>query len=232
MSGNRKNIEILVYPGWGFDADTWEIWDAFLKPDYKIEKFNPGYFNPRKKVTFSGLHNRLNIIFAHSFGLLQCPPEQLRDADLLVVFNGFIQFHPVAAQYRRRSKLVVKQMISKLKEKPRRVVKDFHNNCYHPEPVDERIIRDSLNREQLLEDLKRLHSEKLNMEVLRYIPNVCILHGSEDAIVPKQKGRELYNNLPVTGRYYEVREAGHALPFTHTKTCWSFIKPIIENFDQ
>ncbi len=231
MNGNNGDIEILMFPGWGFNADSWKIWDAFLEPDYKLKKFEPGYFGSERRVKFSGLHNRLNVIFAHSFGLHQCSPEQLRRADLLVIFSGFIHFHPRAKQYRRRSRLVVHQMINKLEEYPRKVLEDFMDNCYHPEPADPSIPKNSINKQRLLSDLKCLNSEQLNVELLNYIPSICILHGREDAIVPNKKGRELYESISVQGHYYEIHQAGHALPFTHTQMCWSFIKPIIENFD-
>ena len=231
MSGETSDTEILMFPGWGFDNSTWNVWDAFLDPHFMFSRFEPGYFNEKKTADFKGLHNRLNVIFTHSFGLHQLTPDHLKQTDLLVVFNGFIQFHPVAAQYRRRSKLIVRQMIMKLEEKPREVVREFLENCYHPEPSARSVDLRQLNVDRLINDLKRLNTEKLNLDILNYVSKVCILHGGEDAIVPKAKGRELYDKLPVKGYYYEIQNAGHALPFTHTHLCWSFVKPIIEQFD-
>lgn len=230
MSGSNDDMEILMFPGWGFGVQTWEIWDAFLKPDFSLEKNDPGYFGSRNEVRFSGLHNRLNVVFAHSFGLHQLTSDLMKQTDLLIVFNGFIQFHPVAAQYRRRSKLIVQQMIYKLDDKPRQVLEDFLKNCYHPDPSVRSFDFRHLNTDRLIQDLKRLNTEKLNLDKLNYVSKICVLHGGEDAIVPKAKGRELYDKMPVKGYYYEIRQAGHALPFTHTQICWSFIKPIIEQF--
>jgi pimeloyl-[acyl-carrier protein] methyl ester esterase len=231
MSGTKSDIEILMVPGWGFGAEIWDVWDAFLSPNYPNNKFDPGYYGPKKEAAFSGLHNRLNVIFSHSYGLHRLSPDLLKQTDLLVIFGGFLQFHPVAAQYRKRSKLIVRQMILKLEEKPQQVVNSFIENCYYPETSNQSFDLRQLNTDRLIKDLKRLNTEKLNIEIMNYVSKVCILHGGEDAIVPKAKGRELYDKLPVKAYYYEIQQAGHALPFTHTHLCWSLIKPIIEQFD-
>lgn len=232
MSGANDDIEILMFPGWGFKASTWEVWDAYLDSNYEYKTFDPGYYDIRKEVSYSGRHNRLNIIFAHSFGLHQLSSSLLKQTDLLVVFGGFIHFHPVAAQYRRRSKLIVRQMILKLEHKPKEVLEDFLENCFYPEPSSPSFDLRQLHKDQLISDLKRLNTRSFNLDLVNYVKKICILHGGEDAIVPKAKGRELNDKMPVNGYYYEIQQAGHALPFTHTHLCWSFIKPIIEQFDQ
>lgn len=172
-----------------------------------------------------GEHGR--IIFAHSFGLHLCDPEILDHADLLVLFGGFRSFHPQAARLRRRSQLVLRQMINRMEEAPHQVLKDFYRNVFSPHegwPPPE----GALNRRLLQDDLKRLNESKIASEQLNKVPKICILHGSRDAIVPCIIGRELHDELYPGSNYLEIKQAGHALPFTHTEQSWLFIKSEIE----
>lgn len=218
--------EVIAYHGWGFDASCWDRWEPFISEEISFLAFDRGYFSTAYEPEFtSGEHGR--IVLVHSFGLHLCSQTVLNQADLLVIFGGFLSFHPHAAQFRRRSRLVLKQMINRLKEDPHRVLNDFYRNVFDPQegwPPPEKI----LNRTLLLDDLQKLDESEIVSERLNKIPKICILHGFRDGIVPRTKGRELYDVLQPGSKYLEIKKAGHALPFTHTEQSWLFIKPEIE----
>lgn len=220
------NAEVIAYHGWGFDAGCWDVWKPYLSGEISFSAFDRGYFSAARDPVFSqGDHRR--ILFAHSFGLRLCSREALNQADLLVIFGGFISFHPRAAQFKRRSRLVLRQMIDRFKEEPHQVLEAFYQNVFYPQegwnPPEK-----ALNEVLLLDDLKKLNEREIALERLNKIPKICILHGFRDSIVPCTKGRELYDELQPNSKYLEVKKAGHALPFTHTEQCWSFIEPEIK----
>lgn len=220
---------VIAYHGWGFDSSCWDVWKQYLNPNFEILLFEKGYFSGKKKSPNFPSDSSLNIIFTHSFGLHQCPPEVYSQAHLLFIFSGFQQFHPVAAQFQRRSRLVLKQMIDQFKENPEHVLKEFYTNVFSP--ANPRPIPDgSLNESLLLEDLTKLGSSEIEFQKLKSVHKIGILHGFDDRIVPRAKGRELYSKLESQGKYFEIKECGHALPFTHHEQCWSMIEPEIEQY--
>lgn len=217
--------EFLAFHGWAFDRHCWDSWKGTVPGGCKFKSFDRGYFNGVQNVNFSE-NSSARIIFTHSYGLHMCPPELLGRADLLIIFGGFLTFHPQAARFRRRSRLVLQQMIKQFQDTPGAVLKEFWNNTYHPRPAPD-FEPDEFNRGRLLNDLRSLNESKLETGSLKMPGKICILHGSRDGIVPKAKGRELYNKFRDKGSYFEVKEAGHALPFTHMEQSWNFIKPKI-----
>jgi pimeloyl-[acyl-carrier protein] methyl ester esterase len=118
-------------------------------------------------------------------------------------------------------------MINNFEVKPEEVLKEFYKNCYAPQEVPGRDIEE-INHQLLLDDLQELQSSQVDSELLKKIGKICILHGSDDHIVPKRKGREIYTRLGENSRYFEIKGAGHALPFTHHQQCLDFIIPEIE----
>jgi pimeloyl-[acyl-carrier protein] methyl ester esterase len=192
--------------------------------DIQFDRADRGYSGTSQSFQFDK-SDRKNVMITHSFGLHWCPEEQLRSADLLVVIGGFLQFHPQTAQFRRRSRRMLTRMIEEMHSDPEKVMYRFLENCYLPEPVEEREEWKQVNLMQLIEDLNRLNRAELQGELLKKIPKLCILHGSKDRIVSKSKAREIYNRVYSSSRYMEIKEAGHAVPFTQPERCWSFIEP-------
>lgn len=220
--------EIIAYHGWGFDASCWNVWKSYIPEEISFFASDRGYFLTANKPEFSpGDHSR--IIFAHSFGLYLCDPKVLGQADLLVIFGGFLSFHPHDAQLNRRSRLILRQMTNRFKEEPRQVLKAFYQNAFYPQK-EWKLPEKRLNRILLLNDLKKLNEQEIGLKRLNKISKICILHGSRDSVVSPNKGRELYDKLQPVSKYLEVKKAGHALPFTHTEQCWLFIKSEIERF--
>lgn len=219
--------EIVAFHGWGFDSSIWNGWEEQLSEYTNFTAFERGYYGkPKRTPVFTG-SQRHNVILTHSFGLHLCPEKLFRKADLVIICSGFIDFHPVATQYQRRSKLVVKQMLNALQGHPEKVLKEFYKNTYKPEEPG-KMPEGVPNRELLVEDLQRLNSHTFEVSMLKSVDNICILHGFEDAIVHRRKGRTLYENFSKQGKYFELKHAGHALPFTHTEQCLQFIEPEIK----
>jgi len=223
----NQKAEVIAYHGWGFEGEIWDLWQTYLEPGYRLKKFNRGYFGSENNLEFEK-DSFKKIIFTHSFGLHLCPVEQFDQADLLIIFSGFGTFHPHAPQFKKRSRYIVGQMLKKFRKNPGEVVEAFKQNCYFPEPYS-KDENDDMNTKKLEKDLQALNDSQIDIENLKKVPRICILHGAKDTIVPKTKGRILFDKLKDRSQYFEIKEAGHALPFTHTQKCWSFLKPEFES---
>lgn len=219
--------EAIAFHGWGFDASCWKEWEKLLaRENISLKCSERGYFGASRIVPVFRDQKNIKIIITHSFGLHLCDDQHLNRADIIIVFGGFLQFHPVAAQYRRRSKQLLQHMMNRLKEHPRNVIEEFYANTFSPHQPPN-LPENPSNSELLIQDLKQLSVGEAGLRKMKKADKICILHGFNDRIVPRAKGRQLYKLLRGKASYFEVKDAGHALPFTHVDQCWQFIKPEI-----
>lgn len=219
------NTEVITYHGWGFDARCWQPLQSAI-PDYITWKnVDRGYFGQPNTFSFSDEGN-YNVLLTHSFGLHHCGHDDFKKADLLVIISGFLHFHPQAAQFRRRSKLVLNEMINRFEEEPENVLKTFYRNVFHPQKTFQ-LPDDEFNKSLLLRDLNLLNTSEISIPELKRTARVCIFQGADDAIVPKEKGRGLYENIGAKAQYFEFNNAGHALPMTHASKCREILEPMI-----
>jgi pimeloyl-[acyl-carrier protein] methyl ester esterase len=210
----------IAYHGWGFDRHCWQPWqDLMAQQGEELWVCDRGYFNAPLSYSVNQ-----SVIFAHSYGLHLCPIEQLQNAEVLVLFSSFLSFHPLAETQRRRSRLVLTQMIRQFEAHPQAVLEAFQTNCYYPVTEDFSSDDKPFNSELLLHDLKGLDTCSLDVSQIKKIPKILILQGAQDKIVSAEKGRELAASLPDNSEYIEIAAAGHGLPFTHASACWSWIQ--------
>ncbi|MBN2731720.1 MAG: alpha/beta hydrolase [Balneolaceae bacterium] len=224
------DTEIITYHGWGFDAECWQKLQSLFADSIKWKNFDRGYFNDPESPSFSeGSNNKVAVV--HSFGLHLCEEDVLQKADLLVIMSGFLHFHPKAAQFRRRSKLVLSEMINQFEQKPEKVLKTFYRNVFHPQKTFD-LPNEEMDHSLLLEDLKLLDRSEISLPVLKNTARICIFQGADDAIVPKEKGRGLFNQFGDQAQYFEIKKAGHALPIAHAPRCREILEPMItSNFN-
>lgn len=224
------DCQFFAFHGWGFDKKFWQTWSDELSKFGSFQAVDRGYFgNPRDMEMKDG--DGPVVVIAHSFGLHWLEKSLLEQTDILIIAGGFLYFHPYAAQYKRRSRLVLQEMINELEVNPEKVLTDFYESCFAPEPLPE-IDFNVIDHQLLLDDLKKLHDVEIDVELLKKATKVCILHGSKDRIVSNKKGRQIYNQLQEQSQYFEIKNAGHALPLTHNRQCLEFILPEIKQMRQ
>ena len=223
--------EIIAYHGWGFDRNCWQEWQEILSKNFQFQTYDRGYFKDEICTKFAD--NKLTkIIFAHSFGLHLCPIETLKKADLLILFNSFSEFHPENEKQRKRSKYSLKLMIDELKNNPKTVLESFYKKCDYPSPYTE-IKSHNFNQKRLEEDLNLLNKAQLDINILKKIPKIKMIHGSKDRIFLASYAQEFHKKVRQNTQYYEIEKAGHTLPFTDLKSCLSIVNPAlgeIENY--
>lgn len=218
------HAEVIAYHGWGFAASYWQGWESRLRQQgYRLQRFDRGYFGEAVQPRFAA-SDLTKVIFVHSYGLHLCPVEQLQQANVLVIFSSFCEFHPDRPSLRKRSQQVLQQMMYQFEQNSEFVLTNFQTKCYHPEPWNG-TIPESLNCNLLLQDLTALNRATIDLALLQPLPQIVILHGLQDRIVSSSKGQELAQQLPQS-HYCEIESAGHALPFTHLDACWSILQSV------
>ncbi len=210
--------EIIAYHGWGFDSKCWKNWQEKLSDIFQFQAYDRGYFGQENLPQFDNNTQKIKIIFAHSFGLHLCPLKQLKKANLLIIFNSFAEFHPKNEKQRKRSKYALKLMRYEFKENPKNVLETFSKKCYHPFPYIP-LNYNIVNWEKLEQDLQLLDSSILDINLLKKVPKIYIIHSSKDRIVSPSHGQEFANNVNNNTQYFEVKGIGHSLPFTDIKSC-------------
>lgn len=224
-SSDRLSTEIITYHGWGFSSAIWKHWTAILPAGTSVSHADQGYFGERIQPEFRQLSSR-KVILTHSFGLHLCPEQNLKEADHLVIMSGFLSFHPEKSADNRRSRLVLQQMMSRFVEKPKEVLSGFYKNTFSP--VNGIIkVADTFSHDRLLEDLGKLETSRLTPEYLYQVPEITIIHGEADKIVPKDKSRRMFAVLRRRSQYFEIKHAGHGVPFTHSEQCCKFLLPAL-----
>lgn len=230
--------EVIAYHGWGFSAAEWSSWQPWLmQQGYDLKTFDRGYFGNLVEPSFSSTANS-KVIFVHSYGLHLCPAEQLQQADALIIFASFSDFHPEPANLRKRSQQILQQMITQWQANPALVLENFKVKCYHPQPWTKSVQAKTDSKtdsgqfsDRLLQDLMHLNSSVLDLAVLQTIPRIVIFQGGSDRIVTPARGKALAQHLP-TSQYFEIAAAGHALPFTHTEHCQTILHPLLKSLLQ
>lgn len=224
----KTDTHIIAYHGWGLSSDFWHKWESILSDEVRFDASNRGYSGEEKIIRFDNESVSKRILFVHSFGLHWCPHEILSEADHLVIFGGFLNFHPDNEKKKKRSHFFIQQMLSRFVDKPGEVLQKFLKNVFYPAEPDDQFLIDDIDHDKLLADLTMIQHETQSVQILHEIPEITILHGEKDKIVSNEKARKLYHELRYRAQYFELKHAGHALPFTQTEACYKFLKPFIE----
>ncbi|MEX0770786.1 MAG: alpha/beta hydrolase [Balneolaceae bacterium] len=223
-------IEIIAFHGWGLSGDFWAPWQKLIPPSIELRCANRGYFGKSSMEKFRQAKSH-KIVMLHSFGLHWCPPDLISEADHLIIFSGFVDFHPVEDDAKRRSKLILQQMMGRFIEEPEETLLKFYENLFYPESrAWDPPVR--MNHERLLEDLNRINNPRTSLESLRKIPSITLLHGEMDTIVSNKNARNLFHSLRFQCQYFEIKQAGHALPYTHARQCSKLILSKLQKLEE
>lgn len=220
-NGERK-INIYFQHGWGFDAGCWQ--DIGLDDQQRCRSFfaERGYFGLEAIGDVKSVSGH-TVTICHSLGLHLIAPQQLRRTDLLVVMAGFKFFHGEEEVDGRFSRRHVRRMLTDLQKNPILLLNKFYHDCSFS---GSRSRLSTINGHLLYDDLLLLDTHRLDLSKLSHIPQVLILHGNKDRIVPLSRGLFLSASLE-NATFNEIDGAGHGLIFSHWKQCWQIIAAAI-----
>jgi len=213
------NIELYFVHGWGYDSNVWNKWLPQIRPDVIPYIFNRGYFKANKQNFSFNISARFKIVIAHSFGLHYIPPIDFSQIHMLVLINSFRQFHEYSQNY-KFSKRQIALMKQQLMLDPESLLADFYFNCdQKSKPTQTTLI----NRQLLNDDLVFLDTNEIDLDTLKPIRQILLLHGSYDKIVDIEHSKRLNKQLP-NSKLFVHRKAGHALPLTNSQWCINTIQ--------
>lgn len=208
--------EAIAHHGWGFDRHCWRDWQhALTAQQIDLQCADQGYFGEPQPVRFQTEAPKL--LLAHSFGLHHIPEDQLAVAQGLVIFAGFLTFHPPQNPQRDQSVAALIALQRSFEKQPEQTLAAFRQQCFRPQsdPL-ERPQR--LNAERLATDLAQMHSYHLNLAAIQSVPHILWFQGRLDRIVPWAVGQALADALPQATRQ-ELPRSGHGFPFSQTERC-------------
>lgn len=223
----ERAFHILAYHGWGFDPSIWQPLQNELEPFVQFEAANRGYFSDSFTPSWDGSSKTENLLLVHSYGLHWCNQEILQQADHLVIIGGFLKFHPESGQEHKRSKMVLRKMQSQFVDSPKKVLKNFYEKVFHPQKpkID---VPNNLCHDLLLSDLGDLDRDNRKNADIFDMNSITIIHGAEDQIVDNELARDMYSKLRLRSQYFEVKKAGHGIPFTHSSKIFEILNSLLQ----
>lgn len=223
--GKKLNLDILAFHGWGFDSGFWKNWPKLLPSSVRFNAADRGYFLNKKSPEFLSDSSH-KVLFLHSFGLHWCPIDLLEESTCIVIFNSFKDFH---SNDEKRSKEILRSMLSELEHHPKKVLKKFWQNAFYPHK-EKNLPGFKFDKKLLLEDLNKLNTSKIDTDQLKNGKPIISLDGGKDRILTTIQGKTFTELTEGNAVYHFIKEAGHALPATHPNDCWSFISAMIPIF--
>jgi pimeloyl-ACP methyl ester carboxylesterase len=215
-NGSINNIIVLQH-GWGFDRSCW---DTFLPAEQGLDVILPdrGYFSTPIEEEIA--HKDIAAIICHSFGLYLIPEALFSRCQLLVLLGCFQSFHGESPGEGKKTTGFIESMLHDLHTTPGLLFEKFYKNCGCSIPVP---AEKNMNIDLLSDDLRVLNDNLFDLDKIRHIPQILLLHGDKDRIVPLQRSRKIAANIK-NASLIEVQHAGHALPFSHPEICWRYIR--------
>ncbi|MEX0661086.1 MAG: alpha/beta hydrolase [Balneolaceae bacterium] len=223
-----NQLQLIAYHGWGMGATFWNPLFELFDDTISAQASDRGYFSESKSAEFNTKISGKKVILTHSLGLHWCDDEVLSKADHLIILGGFLNFHPADKKESRKSKLILREMLSQFVESPQKVLQQFYENASSPSK-NSIAVPENLNHDVLLGDLTLFMEDHFRQQRLFEVPEISIIHGSKDQIVSHHQAREMYHALRYSSQYFELKNAGHLFPIYSKKTCYNFIKSVLSS---
>ena len=221
----EKQIEIHAYHGWGFTPEFWKPLQRFIPDKIIFKAADRGYFG-RPSVPRFESSSAKKVVFVHSFGFHWSNTAVLSKADVLVLFNSFVEFIPAGDRAARRK---LELTIQTFENHPEQVLEQFIENAFYPH---ENSISDlhALNTGLMHSDLKQLRSTRYPMIDLDSLPLIVTIDSGKDRVLGAPRGNDLLQGYVGKKAQTIFEDDGHALPFVKAQECWSYLSSVVPIF--
>ena len=221
--------QVITQHGWCLNSKMWKNLKLQFKEDNFLWQDNErGYFYNNIKDSKWTINNNIKdykIIICHSLGTKLVNPEILYQASHAVLINSFFNFIP---KNNRRNFIIrsLKKMEKKINtEKIRYLIKDFLNNAFSPNYIEEEfqeILKTDyreINFKLLLDDFKKLYLEDGNNKIFSKDCKILIIKSKNDSILEESSIEDLISTLNQTQtmkpKVTELDKQGHLLTGNH-----------------
>ncbi len=221
----KPAIEINFMHGWGFTSQIWHDWAMPVFDQVIDKKLERGYFGP-VKIDCDFASPGLRILIVHSFGLHIAPKELFKKLDLLVIISGFSTFLTNTNNDRAKKKMLA-LMQRKFSDEPLAVLTEFYKSCGIKSNYQTFLPQfDKINLDLLQADLQILATSSFDLNLLKSIPRILLLHGEKDSIVDLAQSKEMQSKLP-NSSILIIPEGEHALPILNSAQCRELVESAI-----
>ena len=231
--------QIITQHGWGLDKNFWDAYKVdFLNNNWHWQDNERGYFSKNKfqsKWIKSDAKNEIRMALCHSYGFHLMQKNILKKATHIVLINSFNNFLPPS---NKRNFILrsIRRMESKIiKDKTNDMLKEFINRSFMPNTMNSSFKNifykslESLNKQLLLKDLKKLYSNKDFPVFLKKDCKIIFIRSENDLVLDKDSNNNFLNFLNATlcrkPILINLSHQGHCL------TNLNFYQIILSTFD-
>ena len=231
--------QVITQHGWGLDQSFWDSYKVeFQKNGWHWQNNERGYFSRsvnQSKWVKNNFNAQIKMVLCHSLGFHLIQGNLLDEASHVVFINSFNNFLPSSKKRNliyRSLKRMEKKIISFEAED---MLKEFINRSFSPNEININFKNmfyknlGSLNKNLLLNDLKKLYTDKNSLKTIGKNCNVIVINSKKDLILDQDSSNnfiELLNKtLTTKPTVIELSNQGHCL------TNLNFYQIITRNLD-
>ncbi len=232
--------QIITQHGWGLDQSFWDSYKIeFQKNRWHWQDNERGYFSKnvnQSKWIKNNLKDQVKMVLCHSLGFHLIQENLLDEASHIVLINSFNNFLPSSNKRNiiyRSLRRMEKKIISFEAED---MLKEFINRSFSPNDININFQNmfyknlKSLNKNLLLNDLKKLYCDKNSHKCLEKNCNVIIISSKKDLILDQDSSDKFIESLNKTlnkkPTVIELANQGHCLT---NLNFYQMIKRILDN---
>ena len=217
--------QIITQHGWGLDQSFWDSYKVeFQENGWHWQNNERGYFSKnvtQSKWIKSNLNDQIKMVLCHSLGFHLIQRNLLDEASHIVFINSFNNFLP-SSKKRNFIYKSLKRMEKKIMSfEAENMLKEFVCRSFLPNNMTvnfENMFYENLgflNNNLLLNDLKKLYTDKNSFKSIDKDCNVIVINSKKDLILDQDSSNnfiELLNKtLTKKPTVIELSNQGHCL---------------------
>ena len=217
--------QIITQHGWGLDKSFWDNYKIeFQKNQWHWQDNERGYFSKNVKQSQwikNNLNDQIKMVLCHSLGFHLIQENILEKASHIVFINAFNNFLPSSKKrnliYRSLKRMEKKIMSFEAED----MLKEFIRKSFSPNDININFQNmyyknlENLNNNLLLNDLKKLYTNKNCLNFFEKNCNVIILNSKNDLILDQDSSNNFIELLNITltkkPTVIELSNQGHCL---------------------
>ena len=230
MTHKLRNI---ILPGWAIGTEHYPALSGHPSEIYDFGFFSekssglPPVFDSEIKKTCGSPC----IMTAHSLGSILALGKihGLHNVKALLVYSGFAKFAKSADNLSGQPVEMIQSMKKQLGNNPAGLLKSFYRNMSFPSQYEFKVP-ETVHVPALDAGLDILLDCDCRSKLAEIKIPVLIIHGGQDRIVNVRIAEELAGNIGFS-RLHVFKNAGHAVPFTHSNESRKITEKFLTDYD-
>ena len=197
--------QVITQHGWGLDQSFWDSYKIeFQRNRWYWQDNERGYFSKdsyQSKWIKNNLNNQIKMVFCHSLGFHLIQRNILAEASHVVFINSFHNFLPSSKKrnliYRSLKRMEKKIIGNEAKD----MLLEFISRSFSPNDINTNFQKifykniEFLNNNLLLNDLKKLYTDRNFLESFDKNCNVIIINSKNDLILDEDSSKNFIELL-------------------------------------